>query len=376
MKISNKKIERSLRMSLTNITNKNMMPNIINNLGEGYKMKKRIQILPVLMTSLAAFIAIFIMGSDYYDKNIKVGSNILLDVNPSISISTNYYNKVINVKALNDDGEEILNDIDVYNLTPEDAINKIIDELKAQGYLEGDGANILLTVQNNDLKKAKEIEANLLTTVNAKLDEEYIAGTLMTQVSTIKLNIDEELLNLMNQYNISYSKSLFINNITKKDSSLLPEQLATLKISEISKILDDNNIDMSDVVGHNDEDSVYENEALTKARKAADDAEQVKIQAEIKAQNALGELQTQIQNQENLEAAERTYEEAEKIRQQAENEALEAKKAYEEMEANKSQGSTTQNTNGQIDNTQGNTIIEEQTDNGSENASMNSNSNR
>jgi len=341
---SNRQIERSLQKTIYNMTSTKMSPNITNNYKEEYKMKKNKLFLPFLVPALAVFIAVFGLGTNYYDKNLKVNSNITLDVNPSIVLSTNYYNKVIKVKALNDDGEEILRDINVNNLTPEEATNVIIDELIKENYLTGDGANILLTVENNDLVKAKEIEANLLESVNSKLDEEYIAGTVITQVDTIRKNIDEDIKSLMDTYNISYSKAIFISNIIKKDDTLKVEDLAQLNISEISKLLNDNNINISDIVGHNNEDSMYESAVLTQAKKGLTVAEQVKTQAENKAQAATEELQNQMSNNKNTEAAEKAYQEAEQARLKAEQEAIAAQKAYEEAAAEVNKGDTTQNT--------------------------------
>ena len=301
---SNRQIERSLQKSINNMTSTKMSPNITVNYKEEYNMKKNKLFLPFLVPSVAVFIAVFGLGTNYYNKNLKVNSNITLDVNPSIVLSTNYYNKVIKVKALNDDGEEILNDLNVNGLKPEEATNKIIDELIKEGYLEGDGANILFTVENNDLVKAKEIEANLLESVNSKLDEEYIAGTVITQVDTIRKNIDDDIKSLMDTYNISYSKAIFISNIIKKDDTLKVEDLAQLKISEISKLIHNKNIDISDIVGHNSEDSMYESAALTRAKKGAVEAEQAKNQAENKVQTATEKLQNQMKNNQNTEAAE------------------------------------------------------------------------
>jgi len=341
---SNRQIERSLQKSINNMTSTEMSPNITNNYKEEYKMKKNKLFLPFLVPAIALFIAVFGLGTNYYDKNLKVNSNITLDVNPSIVLSTNYYNKVIKAEALNDDGEEILKDINVNNLKPEEATNIIIDELIKEGYLEGDGANVLLTVENNDLVKAKEIESNLLESVNSKLDEEYIAGTVITQVDTIRKNIDEDIKSLMDTYNISYSKAIFISNIIKKDATLRVEDLAKLRISEISKLLNEKNIDISDIVGHNNEDSMYESAALTQAKKGLTKAEQAKNQAENKVQTATEELQNQMKTNQNAEVAEKAYQEAEQARVKAEQEAIAAQKAYEEAEAEANKGNTTQNT--------------------------------
>lgn len=303
-------------------------------------MKKKL-FLPILVFVLVILV---LLGINYYNKNLKVNSNITLDVNPSIVLSTNYNNKVIRVKALNDDGEEILENINVNNLLPEEATNIIIDELIKDDYLSGDGANILLTVENNDLVKAKEIEANLLESVNSKLDEEYIAGTVITQVNTIRKNIDEDIKSLMNDYDISYSKAIFIRNVIRKNDTLKAEDLALLRINEISKLINDNKIDISDIARHNNEDSMYESATLTQAKKRLKKAQQAIIQAEKKAQIKEGKLQKKIENNQNTESAEKAYQEAEQARVEAEQEVIDSQNAYKEVESEVNKGDTKQNT--------------------------------
>lgn len=318
-------------------------------------MKQNKLFLPLLVLVLVVFIAVFGLGINYYNKNLKVDSDIVLDVNPSIVLSTNYKNEIIKVKALNDDGEEILKDINVNDLTVEEATNTVIDRLIKEGYLEGDGANLLLTIQNNDLTKAKEIESSLLISANNKLDEEYIAGTVITQVDTRKKNIADDLKDLMNDYNISYSKAVFLRNIIRKDSTLNIETLAGLKINEISRLLKNKNVDISDIVGHNNEDSLYESATLTRAKKELNEAKKTKAQAEAKEKDAKKDLQSKTNNDKDTDAAKKAYEEAEQTRLRAEQDVLEAQKAYEEVEAEANKGETTQNTetnqnsNGQID---------------------------
>lgn len=387
--LSNRQIEKSLQKSISNMTSKKMSPTISVNYKEEYEMKKKKIFLPLLVPAVVLLIAVFGLGTDYYNKNLKVNSNISLDVNPSIVLSTNYYNKVIKVKALNDDGEAILKDINVNGLKPEEATNLIIDELIKDGYLKGDGANVLLTIENNDLAKAKDIESSLLVSVNNKLDQEYIAGTVITQVNTIRKNIDSDLKDLMDKYDISYSKAVFIRNITRKDATLKVDDLAQLKISEISRLVHNKNINISDIVGHNNEDSMYESATLTKAKKQLTETKQAKVEAENKVESTKKEVQTQIKNNISTEAVKKAYEEAEQIRLRAEDDALKAQKAYEEALAEANKGVTTQNTennqnsNGQTnggssDSNQGNTIGASGTNDnsGATSSSYGSNSNR
>lgn len=340
---TNKKIEKSLQLSIDVMTSKNLSPIKDIDFKEKYKMKKRYKFLPVFASVFVLLVTISGIGVNYYNKNLRINSSITLDVNPSIVLSTNYYNKIIKATALNDDGEEILKDIKVDNLIAEEATNIIIDELIKEGYLEGDGANILLTIQNNDLEKAKELESVLSKYINNKLDEDYIAGTVLTQVDTRRKNIDENIKVLMNTYNISYSKAVFVSKVVSKDESLVIADIATLKISEISKLVNEKRISVEDIVGYNVEDKLYESSELTQLRKNKDVAEEAKVKAEIKLQNVEEKINSKTQNTNEAEAVKKEYEEAEQAREKALKDALAAFKAYEEAEKAKNQEKSQEN---------------------------------
>ncbi len=353
-KFSKRQIEKSLQSSINNMNSKRLSPNEKNNYKEEFNMEKKRSILPVLIPTFVVLAAIFLFCFSYYNKNLKVDSIITLDVNPSITLSTNPNNIVVNVKALNDDGEEILTDINVLDMEATKAMDIIVDKLIEGGYLEGDGANVLLTVQNNDLTIAKELESTLTTSINTKLDTEYIAGTVLTQVDTIRKNIDADVKTMMYDYDISYSKAIFIRNVLRKNSTLVASDLAPLRINEISKLINDNKIKIDDIVKYNANANIYESAELKQLKKSQDAAEKAAIQAEVKLQKAAEELQSKIQNNENSEEEQNKYTTAEQIKTQTTEAVEAAKRAYEEASELKSKSNSGETNSNQSTNHQGN----------------------
>jgi hypothetical protein len=68
-------------------------------------------------------------------------SYVSLDVNPSIEYTLNMFDRVIDVDAVNEDGQAILeNTGELMNLTIDDAIEKTIDQIDQAGYLDGTSA--------------------------------------------------------------------------------------------------------------------------------------------------------------------------------------------------------------------------------------------
>lgn len=111
---------------------------------------------------------------------------VSLDVNPSIEYQLNAFDRVISVIAVNDDGEKIVNEIDLKNDKIQKAILKTIEKLEAEGYLtENEYAGIVIAVSNKDKKKSDELANDIEDKINkneyANLENEIKAKTEETE---------------------------------------------------------------------------------------------------------------------------------------------------------------------------------------------------
>jgi len=290
-------------------------------------------------------------GYDYYKKNLVEKSILTIDVNPSVKISTNYYNKVIKVEAVNDDGAKILTDLYLVGLDAVEATNIITDRLIEDGYLSGDGANLLLTVQNADLEKAEEIKSTLVENIDKKFEENYVAGTVLAQTTTTRSNIPDNIKTLMDEYKISYSKAAFITALVSENTDLIISEIASMKINEISKIIAESDMDASDFLGSNGH-GIYQSSTEQALKKVKDVTEKANEEATKVANELSAKMKEENQSEEEKIANQSAYEVAEQARVKSE-EALEAaNNAYEEATALANQGASSesqvqnQNSNG------------------------------
>lgn len=99
-------------------------------------------------------------------------SYVSLDVNPSIEYSVNMFDRVLTVKAVNDDAKEIVIDLDLKHKDITKAVEKTIDELIAAGYITQDeDANVYITVANPDEEKAEVLVQELEEETQKHIDE-------------------------------------------------------------------------------------------------------------------------------------------------------------------------------------------------------------
>ena len=115
--------------------------------GSMYNMKK---------FAIAACMALLFIGSGF--AYATPASYLSVDINPSVELGINAFGLVVSAEALNDDGEDILSEIDVKGIKVKKAVNIIVDAATDKGYLEDDGSSVvLITAVDDDKEKADKL---------------------------------------------------------------------------------------------------------------------------------------------------------------------------------------------------------------------------
>lgn len=133
--------------------------NVING---SAKRKDHRRLLGSRQLILAASL-IFTFALGYWAYFIPV-SAISIDVNPSIEIEINRLDRVINVYAFNDDGQQIIDNINVKNMNYIDAVIALTDTDVLDSYLQD--AVLEVTVSCNNDNKLDEIMNNVKNCMN------------------------------------------------------------------------------------------------------------------------------------------------------------------------------------------------------------------
>ncbi len=196
-----------------------------------------------------------IFGGNYYSNNLMVDSIVDIDVNPGIEISTNRNDVVLNVTAINSDAEKVLDGMNLKNTELKVAVNAIIGSMVKNGYLVNGENGILVTVQNNDEKRATHIRNLILSDIHASLQDNHITASVVNQTVTDNADAKE----FAAAQGISFGKATLILNLCAKDATLSPETLAKMRIREIAALVVEKSIDIRDIVDYDADDSIWEN---------------------------------------------------------------------------------------------------------------------
>ena len=194
--------------------------------------------------AMAMALLLFFSGITYNNFVNGVNARVSLDVNPSIEIDLNKKNKVVDVIANNEDGLTILDDMDLKGSDIKVTLNALIGSMLRHGYLTEMRNSILLSVDSNDLEKAKLLEEELLNEI------EKILGTGDFESSVIAQTVkeDEELKALAEKFKISQGKVQLIQEVMQESPTYKFEDLSKLSINELN-LLKKNESDKLTVTG-------------------------------------------------------------------------------------------------------------------------------
>ena len=92
---------------------------------------------PRWATLVACCLALLVVAGGYLSYTAPVAA-ISMDINPSIELSINVYNRVIDVKAYNEDGAALVQSLPLQHMHYADAINTILSDQAAASYLQTD----------------------------------------------------------------------------------------------------------------------------------------------------------------------------------------------------------------------------------------------
>lgn len=123
------------------------------------KKSRRYKLYPAIAACIlisAVFSGGIAMRSIYF----ITAASVSIDVNPSVRLDINLFNRIIGTKAFNTEGESVLNAVPVLHKNYVDAVNMIIESAALKHYLSDDGA-VAIDVSCRSKKRGTRISREL-----------------------------------------------------------------------------------------------------------------------------------------------------------------------------------------------------------------------
>ena len=109
----------------------------------------------ITLAACAVLIALGIGGGAYaYQTPVAY---VGIDINPSIELGVNYFDRVVSAEGVNADGQDILSETNIIGMSYEEALASLNDSLVNKGYLTADAA-VAVTVMCDDDSRCSNLE--------------------------------------------------------------------------------------------------------------------------------------------------------------------------------------------------------------------------
>ncbi len=194
----------------------------------------------------AAVIAVALIGfaaGIIYSNYFNYSSVVAIEVNPQIELKVDSEGKVIRAVAKNKEAEQVLEGMELKNVSLDDAAYRIISSLAANGYLNDMNNSVLLSVKN--VRGGGVSTQTLISGADLAFTDTSLDGAV------IMLSIDDDddrVDQLARDFNISEAKAELILQITDTDPTQNAESLSALSVNELCAIYQSRNITNTNTV--------------------------------------------------------------------------------------------------------------------------------
>ncbi|MGN1343125.1 MAG: PepSY domain-containing protein [Traorella sp.] len=234
-------VEKLLNSAYSKIETVNVLDDILSDCkkqeGAILMEQKKNNWTKILALACAVLLVIGLAGTSLWNTN-KVMSVVAFDVNPSIELEMNQKEEVIQAIALNEDGQKILDGMNLKGVDLDVAVNALIGSLIKNGYINDLANSILVSVDSKDDATASRLQQELLDEISELIQKNNLDGAVIAQ--RIDLD-DDEIEELASVYGITKAKTQLIKEILKTNNTHTFEDLVSLSIHDLNLIMQSTN---------------------------------------------------------------------------------------------------------------------------------------
>jgi len=204
-------------------------------------------------------------GAYAYAKNPV--AYVSMDINPSVELGVNAFDKVVSVEAYNEDGKKILEDTNLINSNVSDAVSTVISNAISDGYITKDvtttaAVAVEITTSTDKENVATKLNESLKEVADKTLDNNNVDVEVETEkvalarrdeartlgITPGKLNLIQKLQALDPTITVEEYKSSSVKDIQKKTKELRKDNKSDETTTDNSTSTDVNNDANIDIV--------------------------------------------------------------------------------------------------------------------------------
>ena len=236
----NKDLEKSIR----NAIQKMPMPDVkelaslpVEKIGEadwsqesqpatGRPLKRWIPVTVIMSVMIFAFTGVYIQ------QQLPIAT-VALDVNPSIELTINKQEKILEARALNEEAKRILSEIEYSKQPLQQVVRSLVGIMLQEGYISQERNTVMVSVEGKRLEEAEGLGELVKEQVRQKLSDEKIEGDIITQAFIPNQDSKDKAEDL----GISIGKMHMIERIMEQDEEATIEDLEGKPIRDLARDL-------------------------------------------------------------------------------------------------------------------------------------------
>ena len=194
------------------------------------QMPSRRRAHPMLAVAAALLLLVGgVMGYRQYQTFYALDAIVGFDVNPSIELRLSRAEKVLEARALNQDAAIILEGMDLKGSSLNVAVNALLGSMLQNGYLGELSNSILISVENDDVQRAQELQDRLTQEVNRLLTARDVEPAIVSQT----IPMQSETTSATQPQGVSPGKAELVRQLAGQNSKYREEELMQLSINEL-----------------------------------------------------------------------------------------------------------------------------------------------
>lgn len=178
------------------------------------KTENYLKIIPA-----AAVIIVLFAGIKLY---FTPTTHINIDITPSLALGINRFDRVVSVKALNDDGKKLMETLDIRFTAYDEALRRILDNKSVEAMLSEDGIMTVTVVETNSAQSESILSAA----------KECVGGYGNVHCHSVSNKDASE----ASKLGLSYERYLMYLNLQAADPKITPESIRNISMYELHKL--------------------------------------------------------------------------------------------------------------------------------------------
>lgn len=174
----------------------------------------------IFLPAAACMLLLFLGGYWLY---FTPTAEISIDINPSIELAVNRFDRVISIGGWNEDGKELAGSLDVWNLEYTEAVNRVLENEEVAALLSKDGILTIAVVGDDKAQREQILSGVQACTAGEK--NAYCYSANPEEVETA------------HELGLSYGKYRAFLELQELDPSITAEEVRNMPMREIRDMI-------------------------------------------------------------------------------------------------------------------------------------------